>query len=114
QLPRRDRHRRRGLGAGDGDGFGRGLPDRTPRSSGRRSDDGPRHLPNFECARRRSSVTITAMGNATGFTYDEHSDGSVTVFHHGRKATVLRGTRAQEFLAELEHGDRQTVMARWT
>ncbi|MBW8806358.1 MAG: hypothetical protein JF587_21280 [Catenulisporales bacterium] len=54
------------------------------------------------------------MGNATGFTYDEHSDGSVTVFHHGRKATVLRGTRAQEFLAELEHGDRQTVMARWT
>jgi hypothetical protein len=54
------------------------------------------------------------MGNATGFTYDEHSDGSVTVFHHGRKATVLRGARAQEFLAELEQGDPQLVMARWT
>lgn len=59
-------------------------------------------------------MTMLAMGNATGFTYDEHSDGSVTVFHHGRKAAVLRGPRAQEFLAELEQGDRQTVMARWT
>ncbi|MFL6116983.1 MAG: hypothetical protein ACJ786_37370 [Catenulispora sp.] len=54
------------------------------------------------------------MANATGFTYDKHADGSVTVFHHGRKATVLRGARAQEFLAELEQGDQQTVMARWT
>ena len=59
-------------------------------------------------------MTITAMGNATGFTYEQHSDGSVTVFHHGRKATVLRGSRAQQFLAELEQGDQQTVMARWT
>ncbi|NUR25798.1 MAG: hypothetical protein HOV83_08115 [Catenulispora sp.] len=54
------------------------------------------------------------MGNPTGFTYDQHSDGSITVFHHGRKATVLRGERAQDFLDEIEAGDAQLVMARWT
>jgi hypothetical protein len=54
------------------------------------------------------------MGNANGFTYDEHSDGSVTIFHHGRKATVLRGERARDFLDEVVSGDAQLVMARWT
>ncbi|MFD0632890.1 hypothetical protein [Catenulispora yoronensis] len=54
------------------------------------------------------------MGAATGFAYDERSDGSVTIFHHGRKAAVLRGDRAVEFLDEVEGGDAQLVMARWT
>ncbi|GAA1970139.1 hypothetical protein [Catenulispora subtropica] len=54
------------------------------------------------------------MGTANGFTYDEHADGSVTILHHGRKAAVLRGDRAREFLDEVENGDAQLVMARWT
>lgn len=36
------------------------------------------------------------------------------VSHHGRRATVLRGQRASEFLAEVEHGDPQQLMARLT
>jgi hypothetical protein len=35
------------------------------------------------------------------------------ITHHGRTATVLRGARAQEFLAEVDD-DPQEVMARWT
>jgi len=49
-----------------------------------------------------------------GFTYLNHPDGSVTIDHHGRRATTLRGTRAAEFLDELGGGDEQLVMARWT
>jgi len=37
----------------------------------------------------------------------------VLITHHGRRATVLRGPRGEEFLAEVE-GDPQGVMARWT
>jgi hypothetical protein len=48
-----------------------------------------------------------------GFAYDERSDGSVVITHHGRPATTLRGPRAQEFLAEVGD-DPQGVMARWT
>jgi len=62
----------------------------------------------------RAFVTIAGMGTATGFSYEEHADGSVSVFHHGRKATTLRGVRAQEFLAEIDDSDAQMVMARWT
>lgn len=35
------------------------------------------------------------------------------ITHHGRRATLLRGARAQEFLGEVED-DPQGVMARWT
>lgn len=59
-------------------------------------------------------MTITGMGTAAGFSYEEDADGSVRVFHHGRKATTLRGARAQEFLAEVDDGNAQMVMARWT
>ena len=51
--------------------------------------------------------------NAHGFDYDVRRDGTVLITHHGRRATVLRGPRAEEFLAEVE-GDPQGVMARWT
>ena len=54
------------------------------------------------------------MGTAAGFSYEEGADGSVRVFHHGRKAMTLRGARAQEFLAEVGDGNAQMVMARWT
>ncbi|MCX2183004.1 hypothetical protein KV205_21085 [Streptomyces sp. SKN60] len=49
-----------------------------------------------------------------GFTYEQHTDGTVVVVHHGRTAATLRGARAQKFLAEVESGDQQLVMARWT
>jgi hypothetical protein len=38
----------------------------------------------------------------------------VVITHHGRPATTLRGDRAARFLAEVEGGDPQEVMARWT
>ncbi|WP_404436043.1 hypothetical protein LG322_13325 [Microbacterium aerolatum] len=53
------------------------------------------------------------MGVARGFEYEVRSDGSVIITHHGRKATVLRGARAEEFLDEAR-ADPQGAMARWT
>ena len=53
------------------------------------------------------------MGRAEGFDYDQQRDGSVVITHHGRRATVVRGPRATEFLAEVD-ADPQGVMARWT
>ncbi|HEX6684415.1 MAG TPA: hypothetical protein VF062_16555 [Candidatus Limnocylindrales bacterium] len=49
-----------------------------------------------------------------GFSYTSRSDGTVVILHHGRHATTLRGSRAAEFLAEVESSDEQLVMARWT
>jgi hypothetical protein len=58
------------------------------------------------------------MPPPNGFEYRTRADGSVVITHHGRPATVLRGGRAAEFLAELGTGmDQeviQEVMARWT
>ncbi len=51
---------------------------------------------------------------AEGFAHDVRRNGEVEITHHGRRATVLRGARAAEFLAEVESGDAQQVMARWT
>ena len=57
-------------------------------------------------------------GEANGFAYDVRRDGEVVITHHGKRATVLRGPRAAEFVDEVET-DRdelsaQQVMARWT
>ncbi|MEU3708651.1 hypothetical protein [Streptomyces catenulae] len=54
------------------------------------------------------------MPGAHGFTYEERGDGTVPVHHHGRRAAVLRGARAAQFLREVTSGDAQLVMARWT
>lgn len=54
------------------------------------------------------------MPRPHGFTYTERADGSVTITHSGRDAGVLRGARAEQFLAEVAAGDDQLVMARWT
>ncbi|MEU3748856.1 MULTISPECIES: hypothetical protein [Streptomyces] len=54
------------------------------------------------------------MPRPQGFTYERRGDGSVVLTHHGRAAGVLRGGRAEKFLAEVEAGDAQLVMARWT
>jgi hypothetical protein len=48
-----------------------------------------------------------------GFDYATRPDGTVQITHHGKPATVLRGSRAAEFLAEVDD-DAQEVMARWT
>ncbi|MFD5031085.1 hypothetical protein ACFVWX_15675 [Streptomyces sp. NPDC058220] len=54
------------------------------------------------------------MPRPFGFSYQQRGDGSVVITHRGRAATVLRGGRAEKFLAEVESGDAQLVMARWT
>lgn len=48
-----------------------------------------------------------------GFEYEVRGD-EVAIFHHGRRAAVLRGRRASEFLAEVERDDPQQLMARLT
>ena len=40
--------------------------------------------------------------------------GEVVIAHHGQRAAVLRGTRAKDFLAEVESQDPQELMARLT
>ncbi|MFK0256902.1 hypothetical protein [Streptomyces sp. NPDC090445] len=54
------------------------------------------------------------MPRPHGFTYERRGDGSVVITHRGRAAGTLRGARAEKFLAEVEAGDAQLVMARWT
>ncbi|MCX5196557.1 hypothetical protein OOK31_22150 [Streptomyces sp. NBC_00249] len=54
------------------------------------------------------------MPKPHGFTYEMRSDRTVLITHQGRAASTLRGGRAEKFLAEVEAGDAQLVMARWT
>ncbi|MET3985847.1 hypothetical protein [Streptomyces sp. PvR034] len=54
------------------------------------------------------------MPRPHGFTYAQRHDGTVVITHQGREASTLRGSRAEKFLAEVESGDAQLVMARWT
>ena len=56
------------------------------------------------------------METDLGFTY-KTKNGEVTIYHHGRKATTLRGMKAAEFIedTELEDSDSmQQLMARLT
>ncbi|MGW3426297.1 hypothetical protein [Streptomyces phaeochromogenes] len=54
------------------------------------------------------------MPRPHGFAYTHHPDGTVTITHGPHPATTLRGPRATQFLTEVESGDPQLVMARWT
>ncbi|WP_405441307.1 hypothetical protein OG373_29240 [Streptomyces avidinii] len=54
------------------------------------------------------------MPKPQGFTYQRHRDDSVVITHRGRTAAVLRGDRAEKFLAEVESGHAQPVTARRT
>ncbi|MCX4694029.1 hypothetical protein [Streptomyces sp. NBC_01408] len=54
------------------------------------------------------------MPKPHGFSYETRADRSVVITHRGRAAGTLRGGRADRFLAEVESGDAQLVMARWT
>ncbi len=53
------------------------------------------------------------MADPHGFSYKVRGD-SVVVLHHGKQATILRGTSAARFLREVENGDPQQLMARVT
>jgi antitoxin (DNA-binding transcriptional repressor) of toxin-antitoxin stability system len=53
------------------------------------------------------------MPPPTGFEYVVRG-GDVLITHRGRTAATLRGAAAQRFLAKLEQGDPQQVMARVT
>jgi hypothetical protein len=52
-------------------------------------------------------------GRPEGFEYEERGD-EVVVYHRGRRASVLRGRRAADFLQDVEAGDPQELMARVT
>jgi len=52
-------------------------------------------------------------GAVSGFAFSVRADGTVIIEHHGRRAAVLRGARAAEFLLAAE-ADPQGAMARWT
>lgn len=49
----------------------------------------------------------------TGFSYEANRD-AVVIFHHGRRATTLRGNAAAKFLSAVDRGDEQLFMARMT
>ena len=52
-----------------------------------------------------------------GFSFRARKNGEVQVLHHGALAATLRGSSAQEFLAEVAesgHSDAQQLMARVT
>ncbi len=54
------------------------------------------------------------MPGPEGFDYESRG-GEVVITHHGRRATVLRGTAAARFLADVDDGaDEQELMARAT
>lgn len=53
------------------------------------------------------------MGIPSGFEYAVRGE-EIVIRHHGRVATVLRGDRAARFLADVEAGDPQLLMARLT
>ena len=52
-----------------------------------------------------------------GFTFQETKAGDLIIYHHGKQATILRGTRAQQMLTDLESStfeEEQQLMARLT
>jgi hypothetical protein len=53
------------------------------------------------------------MPGPSGFDFTQRADGSVVITHHGRAATVLRGSRAAKFLEDAS-ADPQLAAARWT
>lgn len=53
-------------------------------------------------------------GQANGFEHIIGPGGEVTITHHGRKATTLRGPMAQKFLVDLLTTEPQELMARLT
>lgn len=62
---------------------------------------------------RSRTCDTRPMGKPTGFEFQRRKDGTVVITHHGRRAAVLRGKRAEQFVARLGSDD-QSLMARLT
>ena len=45
---------------------------------------------------------MTNPAGGLGFTFEARKNGTVEIFHHDRRATVLRGKDAMAFLAKAE------------
>lgn len=54
------------------------------------------------------------MGDPNGFSWTRRKNGDVIIDHHGRRATVLRGKKADDFVDDVNLGDDQELMARVT
>lgn len=54
------------------------------------------------------------MAEAAGFTWKQRKNGDVVIRHRGKQATVLRGTKAAEFVEDMQGYDDQELMARLT
>ncbi len=54
------------------------------------------------------------MGSAQGFEWTRRKGGDVVITHDGRAATVLRGPKAERFVADVAQQDEQELMARVT
>ena len=57
---------------------------------------------------------MAGVAEPTGFSYQVRKNGEIVIAHHGRKAVVLRGRRADKFLSQLETRNPQELMARAT
>lgn len=55
----------------------------------------------------------SGSGVPRGFAYAVRGS-EVLITHHGARAATLRGTTAQRFLADVDDGDPQLLMARLT
>jgi hypothetical protein len=62
---------------------------------------------------RSRTCDTCVMGRPTGFEFRRRKDGTVVITQHGRQAAVLRGKRAEQFMAKLGSDD-QGLMARLT
>ncbi len=58
--------------------------------------------------------TLSTVPAPIGFTYEVRTNGDVAIRHHGKPAATLRGSRAQDFLADVATSDGQELMARLT
>ena len=54
------------------------------------------------------------MGRPERFEFERHGDQEIVIYHHGRRATVLRGANAERFLIDIGESDDQELMARLT
>jgi hypothetical protein len=62
-------------------------------------------------------LAMVIMPSDLGFTYNARKSGDVEIHHHGRLAATLRGTKAADFLDEMNGCDAasaQQLMARLT
>jgi hypothetical protein len=54
------------------------------------------------------------VADPQGFEFSRRKNGEIVIFHQGRLATTLRGSRAEKFMLAVRKGDPQQVMARAT